>query len=111
MIVLIGDRRDLKAREGRPHLTRLESENGDDRPGARLQSGAGDAAVSLVAQDAVFALADRGATAREIGLALDADLVLAASIRVSPGYGRVRAEIPFENYVYYRELLEKVTLG
>ena len=23
--------------------------------------------------------------------------------------GRVRADIPFENYVYYRELLEKVT--
>ena len=25
--------------------------------------------------------------------------------------GRVRADIPFENYVYYRELLEKVTQG
>ena len=25
--------------------------------------------------------------------------------------GRVRADIPFENYVYYRELLEKVTRG
>jgi hypothetical protein len=23
--------------------------------------------------------------------------------------GRVREDIPFENYVYYRELLEKVT--
>jgi uroporphyrinogen decarboxylase len=25
--------------------------------------------------------------------------------------GRVRVDIPFENYVYYRELLEKVTQG
>jgi hypothetical protein len=23
--------------------------------------------------------------------------------------GRVRADVPFENYVYYRKLLEKVT--
>jgi hypothetical protein len=25
--------------------------------------------------------------------------------------GRIRAHIPFENYVYYRQLLEKVTTG
>ncbi|NIR15434.1 MAG: hypothetical protein GWN86_16500, partial [Desulfobacterales bacterium] len=25
--------------------------------------------------------------------------------------GRVRADVPYENYVYYRELLQKVTHG
>jgi hypothetical protein len=25
--------------------------------------------------------------------------------------GRIRADIPFDNYVYYRRLLEKVTAG
>jgi hypothetical protein len=25
--------------------------------------------------------------------------------------GRVRADVPFENYVYYRQLLERVTQG
>jgi hypothetical protein len=28
---------------------------------------------------------------------------------ISMADGRVRADVPFENYVYYRKLLEKVT--
>jgi len=49
--------------------------------------------VKVLAQDSVFTLARRGLTALETGEALNADLVLAGSLRALPGHYRLRAEM------------------
>jgi DNA-binding winged helix-turn-helix (wHTH) protein len=59
---------------------------------ARL-SGAQPATVSVLAQDSVFTLSQRGMTAVEVGEALHADLVLAGTLRAMPLHYRLRAEM------------------
>ena len=49
--------------------------------------------VDLVARDSVFNLADRGATAREVGAALGADLSLTGTITALPRCFRLRTEM------------------
>jgi hypothetical protein len=51
------------------------------------------AAFSLVACDSVFALAERGLPAEELGKLLRADLVLKGSLRALPSHYRLRAEM------------------
>lgn len=59
---------------------------------ARL-SGMRPAIVSVLAQDSVFTLAERGMTAVEIGAALGAGFVLAGALRALPTHYRLRAEM------------------
>jgi DNA-binding winged helix-turn-helix (wHTH) protein/tetratricopeptide (TPR) repeat protein len=59
---------------------------------ARL-SAASPSAIAVLAQDSVFTLASRGMTALEVGRALDADLVLAGTLRALPLHFRLRAEM------------------
>lgn len=56
-------------------------------------SGAWPAAVSVLAQDSVFTLARRGLTALETGETLNADIVLAGSLRALPMHYRLRVEM------------------
>jgi len=49
--------------------------------------------VALLARDSVFSLAASGATARQVGSALDAHLALAGSITVLPTHLRIRVEM------------------
>jgi DNA-binding winged helix-turn-helix (wHTH) protein len=49
--------------------------------------------VALIAWDSVFHLAQRGLVAREIGLAVGADVVLAGTVVALPTHLRVRAEL------------------
>ncbi len=49
--------------------------------------------VSVLAQDSVFALANRGRSALDIGRMLEADLVLTGSLRALPQSYRLRAEM------------------
>lgn len=51
------------------------------------------AGVKVLARDSCFALATRGLTAVEIGRTLDADLVLAGTMRTLPCHFRLRAEM------------------
>ncbi len=51
------------------------------------------APASVLAQDSVFTLAARGLTALETGQALNADLVLAGTLRALPRHYRLRAEM------------------
>lgn len=50
-------------------------------------------AVSVLAQDSVFTLSQRGLTALEVGVLLKADLALAGTIRALPGHYRMRVEL------------------
>jgi len=50
-------------------------------------------AAEIIAQEAVFASAFSGATALETGRGLDADFILAGSVRAMPGHKRLRAEL------------------
>ena len=59
---------------------------------ARL-SGTRPATVSVLAQDSVFTLAQRGMTALETGETLKADMVLAGTLRALPMHYRLRVEL------------------
>jgi TolB-like protein/tetratricopeptide (TPR) repeat protein len=50
-------------------------------------------AVSVLARDSVFTLAQRGLTAQQIGETLKADLVLAGTLRILPAHFRLRIEM------------------
>jgi TolB-like protein/tetratricopeptide (TPR) repeat protein len=56
-------------------------------------SNAADPAVTVLARDSVFTLAQRRLTAQQIGEALKADLVLTGTIRAVPAHFRLRAEM------------------
>lgn len=49
--------------------------------------------VSVLAQDSVFTLSQRGLTALEVGVLLKADLALAGTIRALPAHYRLRVEL------------------
>lgn len=59
---------------------------------ARL-TGARSPAVSVLARDSIFTLANRGLAAQQIGETLKADLVLAGTLRALPSHFRLRAEM------------------
>jgi DNA-binding winged helix-turn-helix (wHTH) protein/tetratricopeptide (TPR) repeat protein len=59
---------------------------------ARL-SNSSAAGIKVLARDSCFALATRGLTAVELGRTLDADLVLAGTMRTLPCHFRLRAEM------------------
>jgi DNA-binding winged helix-turn-helix (wHTH) protein/tetratricopeptide (TPR) repeat protein len=59
---------------------------------ARLTS-ASPSRIAVVARDSVFALARRGMTAVQVAEALNADLVLAATLHALPTHYRLRAEM------------------
>ncbi len=59
---------------------------------ARLSNTSG-AGVKVLARDSCFTLATRGLTALELGRVLDADLVLAGTMRTLPCHFRLRAEM------------------
>lgn len=89
-----------------PHLPRLAIVPFDCTPGvpkelgemvaeettASLTTSAAEM-VSVLARDSVFTLARRGLTAQQVGESLQADLVLAGTLRALPGRLRVRAEM------------------
>lgn len=52
-----------------------------------------DKAVSVLARDSVFTLAERGLTAQQLGETLKADLVLTGSLNSLPSHFRLRAEM------------------
>jgi DNA-binding winged helix-turn-helix (wHTH) protein len=56
-------------------------------------SGARHPVVSVLAQDSTFTLARRGLTAHEVGVTLNADLVLAGTLRTLASHFRLRAEM------------------
>jgi DNA-binding winged helix-turn-helix (wHTH) protein len=49
--------------------------------------------VSVLARDSAFALARKGLTAQQVGESLQADMVLAGTLRALPAHLRVRAEM------------------
>jgi DNA-binding winged helix-turn-helix (wHTH) protein/tetratricopeptide (TPR) repeat protein len=49
--------------------------------------------VSMIARDSVFTLASRGHSAQQIGEVLNADLVLAGTLRAFPSHFRLRVEM------------------
>jgi DNA-binding winged helix-turn-helix (wHTH) protein/tetratricopeptide (TPR) repeat protein len=59
---------------------------------ARL-SNAGRSPVSMIARDSVFALAKRGHSAQQVGEILNADLVLAGTLRAFTSHFRLRVEM------------------